>query len=78
MGTSLFLTFFLQITKPIESHLNSSTFNFLHNLVFSSRIFCGNCKGKKAKNGQNWVNYDDITSADQCFAQEYAINYVSN
>ena len=30
---------FWQITKPIKRHLNSSNFNILHNLVFSSGFF---------------------------------------
>ena len=32
----------------------------------------------KAKDGQNWVNYDDITSADQCSVHENATSCVSN
>ena len=35
-------------------------------------MFFGETREKKAKNGQNWVNYNDITSANQCFVHENA------
>ena len=69
---------FLQITKPIKRHLNSSNFNFLHNLAFSSGFFGETARGKKTKNDQNWVDYDDITGVDQWFVHENVTNCVSN
>ena len=74
---------FLQITKPIKGHLNSFNFIFLHNIqlptsffYFLQGFFGETAREKKAKKGQNWVNYDDITSVDQCFVDENTTNCV--
>ena len=73
------LQLFTDLTKPLKRHLNSSNVNFLHNLVFSSGFFGGNLKEKNSlKMVEIGFNYDDITSADQCFVHENATNCVFN
>ena len=67
---------FLQIAKPIKRHLNSSNLDFLYNLVFSSGFIGETARGKKTKNDQSWVDYDDITGADQWFVHENVTNCV--